>query len=176
MALPKNNNQPPLPGSQKPQSFGSNRGSAPPPQTTSAGDGFFSEFDLENAQAGGGSRLENGWYDVDIATVEPGLSSGGYKQLTVHFVVAEGDNEGRKHREWITVTDNTLWRVKQFLEACGIPDGQMRGLKLSDLQGAALWILIGDGNRTNQSGQPYGEVKEFRISQRNPAYGESSES
>lgn len=73
-------------------------------------------FAAEKPWGMGGEILTVGDHIVEILTVEPGDSSGGYPQIEVNV----GNGEG-EIRNWIVVMPQSIGKVGQLIEAAGIP-------------------------------------------------------
>lgn len=101
---------------------------------------------LSQTEAWKGGTLTRGRHDVEIEKATEGKSSGGHPELTVLLRAIESDPEpGAIITDWITVTEESLGRVKQFLQAAN-PDAADGDLDLdpASLEGRTVGITVGD--------------------------------
>lgn len=160
MALPgKNNNQGP--------SFGGNRGSAPAPASVPSGGpgpssgGASDFFDLDFSGVETFVDVDPGWYEAYIESISQGVSSGGYPQLEITYRFAsDSPHPGRRQKYWLVKTPKTVWKVKQFLEACGLDESEMNSVRLTDLIGVYHLVQMGTDDYNDRV-----KVLDFRPSQ-----------
>lgn len=139
-----------LPGGKSPNpvNFSSSKGSAAPLSTPTPGatiggadDDFFNE-DFDNITTF--TPLAEGEYEAWISEVVNTFSQNGNPQLEFTFTVAEGqESAGRRQKYWLVKTPKTLWKIKQFLEALGIPEESMRGFSPKQTVGRYAIIKMG---------------------------------
>lgn len=112
--------------------------------------------DLSGTEAWkGGDTLPPGRHRVAVSEAKEDQARSGNLQLVLKLRAVGGDYQGGTITDWITITANTLGRVKQVLQALGrpIPEGEF-DLQPSSLIGAEAEIFIktepkqdGSGNR-----------------------------
>lgn len=112
--------------------------------------------DLDGTEAWkGGTGLPPGRHRVAVAEASKAEARSGNPQLVLKLRAVSGEYQGGQITDWITITEKTLGRVKQVLEALRrpIPAGPFR-LPLDALVGAEAEIFIksepkqdGSGNR-----------------------------
>jgi len=71
--------------------------------------------------SGGGGIFPFGDHRVRVTSAKQGTSTGGHNQFELELVGVDGEAKGMTQRDWITITENTLGRVKAALVAFGIP-------------------------------------------------------
>jgi hypothetical protein len=102
---------------------------------------------MDQVEAWKGGTLSQGRHVVEVEKVTEGTSSGGHPELEVLLRAIESDTEpGAIITDWITVTENSLGRLKQFLLACGAdPDlfSEEREVSPDDLTDRTVTITVG---------------------------------
>ena len=63
-----------------------------------------------------------GEYLVGITAAEEKTSKNGHPQVALDLEILEGELKGRGVKDWVTVTERAMWRVKQVLVAIGYPN------------------------------------------------------
>jgi hypothetical protein len=108
----------------------------------------------------GGAVLPPGWHDIRVAEVSEGTSSGGHPQAELKMENPEGSI-----RDWVTVTAESLGRVKQVLEAFGIeiPEGKF-AMDWAQLAGCSARIFVAEEQKNDGSGQMRSTVKAYEPS------------
>lgn len=102
--------------------------------------------DFSGVESGGGrTRIPEGDYKVTVDTVKQAESKAGNAMLVWDFKISEGKFAGKKLRDRTTLTPESLWKLKQVLEAMGIsvPSKQV-ALKLSNYIGKDLGVTVVD--------------------------------
>jgi hypothetical protein len=62
-----------------------------------------------------------GEYLVGITAAEEKTSKNGHPQVALDLEILEGELKGRGVKDWVTVTERAMWRVKQVLMSIGYP-------------------------------------------------------
>ncbi len=62
-----------------------------------------------------------GEYLVGVTAAEEKTSKNGHPQIALDLEILEGELKGRGVKDWVTVTERAMWRVKQVLTAIGYP-------------------------------------------------------
>lgn len=76
----------------------------------------FSDVD----SSGGRVRLPENDYRARVASVKQESSKSGNEMLVWEFELTEGKFKGKKIRDYTVLQANSLWKLKQLLEAMGI--------------------------------------------------------
>ena len=63
-----------------------------------------------------------GDYLVGITAAEEKTSKNGHPQVALDLEILEGELKGRGVKDWVTVTERAMWRVKQVLMSIGYPN------------------------------------------------------
>jgi hypothetical protein len=63
-----------------------------------------------------------GEYLIGITAAEEKTSKNGHPQVALDLEILEGELKGRGVKDWVTVTERAMWRVKQVLVAIGYPN------------------------------------------------------
>ena len=63
-----------------------------------------------------------GEYLVGVTAAEEKTSKNGHPQVALDLEILEGELKGRGVKDWVTVTERAMWRVKQVLVAIGYPN------------------------------------------------------
>jgi hypothetical protein len=71
-----------------------------------------------------------GEYLVGVTAAEEKTSKNGYPQVALDLEILEGELKGRGVKDWLTVTERAMWRVKQVLVAIGYPGAESGELDL----------------------------------------------
>ena len=66
--------------------------------------------------------ISPGDYLVGITAAEEKTSKNGHPQVALDLEILEGELKGRGVKDWVTVTERAMWRVKQVLVAVGYPN------------------------------------------------------
>jgi len=62
-----------------------------------------------------------GEYLIGVTAAEEKTSKNGHPQVALDLEILEGELKGRGVKDWVTVTERAMWRVKQVLMAIGYP-------------------------------------------------------
>ena len=65
-----------------------------------------------------------GDYIIGITAAEENTSKNGHPQVALDLEILEGELKGRGVKDWVTVTERAMWRVKQVLVAVGYPNAE----------------------------------------------------
>jgi len=79
----------------------------------------------------------------------------GNKNLAVEMTIQEGEHRGRKLFDNLSLSQNALWRVTRFVNACGVYPPPT-GFKTEDLLGAFLYCSV--KNEQRMSMDPNGNL------------------
>lgn len=106
------------------------------------------------AWAGGFTLLPEGTYVVRVVDASEGTSSNNNPQIIVDLEVIDGEQKGQTLRDWITVTANSLGRVKGILAALRyeIPAGEFE-LPSSALIGRTASVLVRHEDYVSNAGE-----------------------
>jgi hypothetical protein len=63
-----------------------------------------------------------GEYLIGVTAAEEKTSKNGHPQVALDLEILEGELKGRGVKDWVTVTERAMWRVKQVLVAIGYPN------------------------------------------------------
>jgi hypothetical protein len=63
-----------------------------------------------------------GEYLVGVTAAEEKTSKNGHPQVALDLEILEGELKGRGVKDWVTVTERAMWRVKQVLVSIGYPN------------------------------------------------------
>lgn len=82
-------------------------------------------------------------YVMQVIEAEESQSSAGNPQIVLDLRVTAGEWRGAEKRDWVTITESSLGRVVQVLEAFGIeiPEGEFE-FKPSDLVGKTAEVVL----------------------------------
>lgn len=96
----------------------------------------------------GGAILPPGWHEIKVRETQETTSSNGHPQAELKMDGSEGSIT-----DWVTITPNSLGRVKQILEIFGIeiPQGKF-AFEWSMLVGRQARILIREEPKNDGSG------------------------
>lgn len=110
--------------------------------------------DLSGVTAGAFPLLPEGTYVVRVVDASEGTSSNGNPQIIVDLEVVDGEQKGQTLRDWITVTEKALGRVKGILAALRyeIPDGDFE-LPSSALIGRTASVLVRHEDYVSNAGE-----------------------
>lgn len=117
--------------------------------------------DLTNVEAWkGGQTLPKGRHLCRCTEAEDGKSSGGHFELQLVWEAIQGEAEGGRIQDWVQVTDATLGKVVQLMQATGltIPQGQF-SLTAEPFKGRTAYIIVREG--TKPDGSPKVEVAAY---------------
>lgn len=102
-------------------------------------------LDMTNVESGGSRRFPEGDYVVEITKVEKGTSQYGNSQLIVTYTITEGKFEGKTIKDYMQLTEKSLWRVGNLLDAVGIKWSKKKfKLPSDDLLGKELGVTLTD--------------------------------
>ena len=62
-----------------------------------------------------------GEYGIGVTAAEEKTSKNGHPQVALDLEILEGELKGRGVKDWVTVTERAMWRVKQVLTSIGYP-------------------------------------------------------
>jgi hypothetical protein len=62
-----------------------------------------------------------GEYLIGVTAAEEKTSKNGHPQVALDLEILEGELKGRGVKDWVTVTERAMWRVKQVLTSIGYP-------------------------------------------------------
>lgn len=98
--------------------------------------------DMTGVEAGGKS-IPDGNYEAEIVEVTEEESSNGNEQLKVVWQITDGKMKGTKIFDWVSLTPQSLWRLRGLLETIGqdVPDGMMN-IDLDDLVGSSAQLEV----------------------------------
>jgi hypothetical protein len=82
-------------------------------------------------------QLQPGVYRVKATGVEAKVSSGGNPQVQVDWRVLDGDFVGAEQRDWITITNASMGRVVQLLNAIGV---EVPGEEFDSREAVSKWL------------------------------------
>jgi hypothetical protein len=63
-----------------------------------------------------------GEYLIGVTAAEEKTSKNGHPQVALDLEILEGELKGRGVKDWVTVAERAMWRVKQVLVAIGYPN------------------------------------------------------
>lgn len=108
--------------------------------------------DLSSTEAW--ALLPEGNYVVRVVDASEATSSNGNPQIIVDLEVIDGEQKGQALRDWITVTANSLGRVKGILAALRyeIPEGEFE-LPSSALIGRTASVLVRHEDYVSNAGE-----------------------
>jgi hypothetical protein len=99
---------------------------------------------LENVEPWkGGTVLSPGSHPVRCTDAEEGRSAGGHFELHLTWEATAGPEKGGTIQDWVQVTQTTLGKVRQLMEACAlsVPAGEFE-LGAGKLQGAQCVVVV----------------------------------
>lgn len=102
------------------------------------------KLSLDNVEAwAAGDILPPGTHVCRIDNATEGTSRGGHPQIELDLRCTVGEFEGGTLKDWVVVTQASLGRVRQLLEASGldIPPGEFE-LDASALNGRPVQIIV----------------------------------
>ena len=74
---------------------------------------------------------EEGWYDLEVVTMETGISKSNNPKYIINFASASNASNGLQQD--LTNIKGKRWLLRQLLEACGIePEKNKEGRKIYD--------------------------------------------
>lgn len=101
------------------------------------------KIDLTNVEAWtGGSILPPGEYTVEVDDASEGTSSSGLPQLELNMRCVDGELRGDQIRDWIVFAPQTAGKVKQVLDALGVPADGSIDLDAAKLVGRRARIIV----------------------------------
>ena len=85
-----------------------------------------------------------GDYIIGVTAAEEKTSKNGYPQVALDLEILEGELKGRGVKDWLTVTERAMWRVKQVLMSIGYPNADAGELDLqaSNMIGGKATITV----------------------------------
>lgn len=110
--------------------------------------------DLTDVVAGSFTLLPEGNYVVRVVDAAEATSSNGNPQIVVDLEVINGDQKGQTLKDWITVTEKSLGRVKGILAALRyeIPAGDFE-LPSSALIGRTASVIVRHEDYVNKDNE-----------------------
>lgn len=118
--------------------------------------------DWGKATSGGGRlRVPEGDYMAVSRTASYGTAkSSGNSMITVQFDGKSGKLKGKEFRDYFPLTDNMLWKLRQFIEAGGgtVPSKKAK-LDLRALEGLKVGVTMGDDEDDN--GKPRSRPQDY---------------
>lgn len=104
-------------------------------------------IDLSNYKDRVGQRVIPGTYRVQVEDVETGKSGAGNPMITLFLRVMGGEFDGSTLVDRLTLTDNAMFRVVNFMQAIGLPTPRKR-LKVNPqrFKGKVLDVEVDDGD------------------------------
>lgn len=104
-------------------------------------------IDLSNYKDRVGQRVIPGTYRVQVEDVETGKSGAGNPMITLFLRVMGGEFDGATLVDRLTLTDNAMFRVVNFMQAIGLPTPRKR-LKVNPqrFKGKVLDVEVDDGD------------------------------
>lgn len=118
--------------------------------------------DWAKAESGGGRlKVPEGDYLARSKTAQHKTSeASGNPMVVVQFVGKDGKLKGKEFRDYFPLTDNMLWKLRQFMEAAGIDVPSKKSkLVLADLEGVDVGVTIGDDE--DQNGRPVSRPQDY---------------
>lgn len=104
------------------------------------------------AWSGTGDSLPPGSYVVKVVQAEEAESRNGNPQIVVDLQVCEGDFSGAEIRDWITVTEVSMGRVVQVLQALGFDTDKDVDLQVAEMVGKRAEVVVREESYTNRDG------------------------
>jgi len=119
------------------------------------------DINLDNVEPWKGLALPPGLHQVRCAEAEEGTSAGGHFELHFTWEATGGEHQGGTVQDWVQVTDATLGKVRQVLDACGVqvPGGQFK-LGASLFDGRVCDVVVRE--RPKPDGTPRLEVMGYQ--------------
>jgi hypothetical protein len=109
----------------------------------------------------GGQVLPVGRHLVRCIDAEEGRSSGGHFELHLTWEAIAGEAAGGAIQDWVQVTDATMGKVRQLLEATQtVPSGDF-SLGAAQFRGATCEVVVRE--RPNQKGELRAEVAAYSL-------------
>jgi hypothetical protein len=103
------------------------------------------DFTNTDSNTGGRVRLPEDDYKVRVRSVKHDTSKNGNPMLVWEFELVDGKFSGKILRERTMLMENSLWRLKQLLEAMGIQVPSKRvALDLARYPGKELGVTVVD--------------------------------
>lgn len=122
-------------------------------------------MNLDNVDAwAAGAILSPGQHTVRVVEADDSKTSkNGHPQIVLKLEATEGPEAGGSITDWITITPNSLGRVRQILDALQypIPGGQFQ-LNAAQLVGRAARIVVRE--EASQDGKMRSQVKAYEQS------------
>lgn len=105
----------------------------------------------------GGQMLPPGRHLCRCIDAEEGRSSGGHFEIHLTWEAVTGEHTGGQIQDWVQVTETTLGKVRQLLEAArvSVPSGEF-SLSAPPFRNATAEVVVREG--TKQDGTPRMEV------------------
>ena len=79
-------------------------------------------FDQVGTEETPQTLIPPGEYLIGVTAAEEKTSKNGHPQVALDLEILEGELKGRGVKDWVTVTERAMWRVKQVLVAIGYPN------------------------------------------------------
>lgn len=127
--------------------------------------GLFVPVDL-NTVSDDFTPVPEGIYTVQVEKLEPKQSKAGNNMVNVTFNILEpADHMGRKLFTSLVLMQQAMWKVKQFVKACGIPY-DTTGFDLgSSIGGQMLVKVLQETYDDNGTPKIRNVVEEFMVKQ-----------
>lgn len=122
-------------------------------------------------QKGGYTPRPQGTYDMQVDSIKSGTSKKGNEQLEIKCKIVGGKHDGGNATLWMSLTEQSTWKLQQFAEACGVGagDGEEFGLDTDELLGCYFQC---DNVHREYNGKMNDDWKNFRAS---PLAGNSAQ-
>lgn len=108
----------------------------------------------------GAAVLSKGTHLVRCIDAEEGTSSGGHHEIHLTWEAVAGDEKGASIQDWVQITETTLGKVRQLLEATRlpIPSGEF-SLEARPFLGTSAEIVVRE--RARPDGQLRNEIAAY---------------
>lgn len=122
--------------------------------------------DLKNLKTNSGfSEIPEGRYNLEVVAADVKQSAAGNDMINLKMKIAEGDHKGRYIWDNLTFIENSLWKLKSFLEAANSPLLEDSGLLTCadiapELIGYHVNAFLEPG--TDQNGNPRSTPKNYK--------------
>ena len=85
----------------------------------------------------------DGWYPAVVQVSEEGESRAGRQQIKVELEVFD-DGNGKKQKIWDYIGADAIWKIEQYMNACGLGDEFMSGeFEADTARGKDLFVKLG---------------------------------
>jgi len=107
-------------------------------------------IDLTNYKDRVGSRVPPGRYRVQVEDVEPDKSQNGNQMINMWLRIMGGEFDGQTIVDRLTITDKSLFRVVNFMQAIGLPTPKRKiQINPQKFLGQVLDVDVDDGEPWN---------------------------